>query len=131
MRQSILSTKIRELRQNARYTQADVSRKLNIQRQTYCNYENSTRTPPIEIIVALAELYHVSVDYLVRDDIAPSAPTDRVSRTAAGKSCSSGASAGAPLPPLESRVLGELSSLPKNAQKEVLHFIQFKKLFPE
>ena len=53
--------KIRKLRKEAGYTQEDVSRKLNIQRQTYCNYENGTRMPPLEIIIAL------SVDALVRD----------------------------------------------------------------
>ena len=59
--------KIRKLRKDAGYTQEDVSRKLNIQRQTYCNYENGTRMPPLEIIIALADLYKLSVDALVRD----------------------------------------------------------------
>ena len=59
--------KIRKLRKEAGYTQEDVSRKLNIQRQTYCNYENGTRMPPWEIIIALADLYKLSVDALVRD----------------------------------------------------------------
>ncbi len=59
--------KIRKLRKEAGYTQEDVSRKLNIQRQTYCNYENGTRMPPLEIIIALADLYKLSVDALVRD----------------------------------------------------------------
>lgn len=57
--------KIRKLRKEAGYTQEDVSRKLNIQRQTYCNYENGTRMPPLEIIIALADLYKLSVDALV------------------------------------------------------------------
>ena len=39
--------KIRKLRKEAGYTQEDVSRKLNIQRQTYCKYENGTRMPPL------------------------------------------------------------------------------------
>ena len=52
---------IRKLRKEAGYTQEDVSRKLNIQRQTYCNYENGTRMPPLEIIIALADLYKLSV----------------------------------------------------------------------
>lgn len=59
--------KIRKLRKEAGYTQEDVSRKLNIQRQTYCNYENGTRMPPLEIIIALADLYELPVDALVRD----------------------------------------------------------------
>ena len=62
-----LSRKLRALRKKSKYTQEYVSQFLNIQRQTYCNYENDARTPPLEIIVALSELYSVSVDYLVRD----------------------------------------------------------------
>ena len=60
--------KLRKLRKEAGYTQEDVSRKLNIQRQTYCNYENGTRMPPLEIIIALADLYQLSVDALVRNN---------------------------------------------------------------
>lgn len=120
MRQSIFSSKIRELRQNACYTQADVSRKLNIQRQTYCNYENALRTPPLEIIVALAELYHVSVDYLVRDD-------DAADMHYAGIQPDAAASLHTPA----QRLLGEFASLSENSQKEVFNFIQFKKMFSE
>ena len=91
-----------------RYTQEEVSRRLNIQRQTYCNYENAARTPPIEIIVSLAELYHVSVDYLVRDtEMAPYL--------------------GIP----EKKLLNEFSALSSSKQKEVIEFIQFKKHLPD
>ena len=47
MGQSNFSRKIRELRKQANYTQADVSRFLNIQRQTYCNYENAAARRPL------------------------------------------------------------------------------------
>lgn len=138
MTQLTLSDKMRELRENASYTQAAVSRKLNIQRQTYCNYENALRNPPIEIIVALAELYHVSVDYLVRSDAgtentaaagspnpAVGAPPVKAPDPAARHK------AEAPSFPMAQKLLGEFSSLPENAQKEVLNFIQFKKLFSD
>ncbi len=108
MGQTNFSRKIRELRKQARYTQEEVSRRLNIQRQTYCNYENAARTPPIEIIVSLAELYHVSVDYLVRDtEMAPYL--------------------GIP----EKKLLNEFSALSSSKQKEVIEFIQFKKHLPD
>ena len=108
MGQSNFSRKIRELRHQANYTQAEVSRFLNIQRQTYSNYENAARTPPIEIIVSLAESYHVSVDYLVRDtEMAPYISSH------------------------EKKFLNEFSALSSSKQKEVIEFIQFKKHLPD
>lgn len=110
MKQSIFTTTIRELRKNADYTQADVSRMLNIQRQTYCNYENAFRTPPIEIIIALADLYQVSVDFLVRGT---ESQNFSESDTQLGSS--------------EKKLLGEFAELSAPSQKEILEYIRFKK----
>ncbi len=107
MKHSVISSSIRILRKRAGYTQEEVSNKLSIQRQTYCNYENATRTPPLDIIVALADLYQVSVDYLVRDE----------------KSLESISAHEL----LKKALLDEFFSLPKAIQNEVLDFIRFKK----
>ena len=104
---------MRELRQNAGYTQADVSRILNIQRQTYCNYENATRNPPLEIIIALAELYHVSIDYLF-------CGTERIHTESA---------ATPPQTAATQKMLSVFSELGERDQKEVLAFMHFKKLY--
>lgn len=112
MKKSIFTENIRTLRKKANYTQEDVSRMLNIQRQTYCNYENAIRTPPIEIVVALANLYQVTVDYLV---------------------CGNNSSSPQPsssLKPEEKQLLDEFASLTNIKQREVLDFIQFKKHLP-
>lgn len=113
MKQSILLHNMRELRNTFNYTQADVSQLLNIQRQTYCNYENASRNPPLEIIIALADLYHVSVDYLVRG--IPTPPPDASS---------------ASLSATEKKVLNDFSTMNERNQKEVMNFIQFKKQYP-
>lgn len=123
MAKSNLSRKIRTLRKASKYTQEDVSQYLNIQRQTYCNYENDARTPPLEIIVALSELYDVSVDYLVR-----SSDTEDGGGKAAARS-SSYNSSGKNIH--EKKLLSEFSSLSCNKQKEVFEFIQFKKQLPD
>ena len=112
MSQSTLSEKLRALRKKSRYTQEDISRKLNIQRQTYCNYENDARTPPLETVVALAEIYHVSVDYLVRG-------AEAASDSDTGRNCH------------EKKLLSEFSTLSSTKQKEVIEFIQFKKQLPD
>ena len=68
MMKSFLASRMRSLRKARNLTQGDVASQLHIERQTYCNYENSTRTPPLEMVISLAEFYHVTVDYLVRED---------------------------------------------------------------
>lgn len=112
-----ISNTIRSLRQKAGYTQSQVSQKLNIQRQTYCNYENATRTPPLEIITALSELYQVSIDYLIFGTDRPAPPAK---------------AAVEPSPVLgytEQKLLDDFSDLSDQVQQEVLSFVQFKKLF--
>ena len=43
-----LANRMRELRKSAGLTQDEIAKHLNIERQTYCNYENENRTPPLE-----------------------------------------------------------------------------------
>lgn len=115
MNKSIISNTILKLRRDAGYTQAQVSQKLNIQRQTYCNYENASRTPPLEIIIALAELYQVSVDYLVCGEKAPVNGSDRGRQPDLGES--------------EQKLLNDLAALPESTRQEILAYIQFRKLY--
>lgn len=109
MKQSILTANMRALRKKANFRQEDVSRLLNIQRQTYSNYENASRTPPLEIIVTLAELYHVSVDYLV-------CGIDHVSDRNASF-----------LTQEEKQLLNDFAALSEQKRQEVLDFVRFKK----
>ncbi len=46
-------------------TQAEIADYLGCQREVYRRYEKGTRQIPIDFLIQLAELYHVSVDYLV------------------------------------------------------------------
>ena len=61
--------RLRLLRKRARLTQLRVAELLSIERATYCNYENEVRTPPLEVLIKLADLYHVTLDYLLRADL--------------------------------------------------------------
>lgn len=110
-----IANTIFKLRRDAGYTQAQVSQKLNIQRQTYCNYENASRTPPLEIIVALAELYHVSIDYLVCGENSISGDSDLRSQPSPDDS--------------EQELLNEFASLPESTKEEILAYMQFRKLY--
>lgn len=46
------------------YTQMQVSIYCDITEKAYQNYELMTREPKIEILVRIADLYNVSLDYL-------------------------------------------------------------------
>lgn len=57
--------KIKELRLLNRYSQKQIAEKLGMQVTQYRRYENGERTMPIDIVIQIADLYGVSIDYLV------------------------------------------------------------------
>lgn len=57
--------RIRDLREDADLTQAQVARELGIDQRTYSNYETEKRSMPVSHYCVLANLYHTSVDYLL------------------------------------------------------------------
>lgn len=58
-------TRLRELREKYGYTQDYVAEAVNISRITYVRYENDMRNVRGPELMALAKLYHVSVDYIL------------------------------------------------------------------
>lgn len=46
-------------------SQAEISKRLHIQRQTYCNYENGRRLPSLEMAVEIASILEVDLTTLV------------------------------------------------------------------
>jgi transcriptional regulator with XRE-family HTH domain len=61
----MVSLRLKELREHKKLTQAEVSQYLNIARTTYARYESEEREMTYDALVALAELFSVSVDYLL------------------------------------------------------------------
>ena len=57
--------RIRNLREDADLTQAEVGEKINVPQRTYAYYESGERMIPPQVLIALAQLHHVSVDYLL------------------------------------------------------------------
>lgn len=57
--------KIKELRILNRYSQKQIAELLEMQVTQYRRYENGERSIPIEVIIKLADIYDVSIDYLV------------------------------------------------------------------
>ncbi|MBQ7283371.1 MAG: helix-turn-helix transcriptional regulator [Oscillospiraceae bacterium] len=57
--------RIRELREDNDLTQKEIAAAIGITQRSYSYYENGKRALPPEIIVALAEYYNVSADYIL------------------------------------------------------------------
>lgn len=53
------------LRKKKNLTQNDVAKYLNMTQSTYQHYENNRAEPNIDTLCKLADLYKVSLDYLV------------------------------------------------------------------
>lgn len=63
--ESAIYHRIRDLREDADLTQTELSRHLNISQRAYSHYENGTRDIPTGILIAIANFYNVSIDYLL------------------------------------------------------------------
>lgn len=60
--------RLKEIRQFRNLTQAEVAEMLHCATNVYGRYEQGLRQPSIDILLAMAEVFHVSVDYLLEKD---------------------------------------------------------------
>lgn len=60
-----LGDRLHELRNKLNLRQEDVAKKIGVGRTTYAMYEQGKREPDYETLLKLADLYEVSVDYLL------------------------------------------------------------------
>jgi transcriptional regulator with XRE-family HTH domain len=65
-----ISEKIKKLRQEKGWSQTQLAQKLNTQSQNASRYERGVFTPSTEALAKFAEVFGVSVDYLLNDDAA-------------------------------------------------------------
>ena len=61
----MLFSRLEELRTDLDKTQADIAQYLGCQREVYRRYERGIRQIPVDMLSKLAELYNVSIDYIV------------------------------------------------------------------
>ncbi len=57
--------RLRDLREDADYTQEYLAHLLNVTQRTYSRYENGERAIPLSSLCTLADFYRTSVDYLL------------------------------------------------------------------
>ena len=55
---------LRDLREDADKTQAQIADMLQVGQRTYCEYEKGKTRIPVDRLIVLARLYNVSMDYI-------------------------------------------------------------------
>lgn len=59
-----IGDRIRRLRQDRRWTQAELGEKLDVQQKQVSAYERGVNIPSTEVLIKLAEVFNVTLDYL-------------------------------------------------------------------
>ena len=65
-----LAQKIMELRKQRGWSQEDLSEQMDVSRQSVSKWESGASVPDLEKILKLSQLFDVSTDYLLKDNIA-------------------------------------------------------------
>ncbi|MGB3622333.1 helix-turn-helix transcriptional regulator [Ketobacter sp. MCCC 1A13808] len=63
-----LGERIKRLRQERNWSQAQLAQRLDIHQKQVSGYERHVHVPSVEVLIRLAELLDVSLDYLAFDD---------------------------------------------------------------
>ena len=70
--------KLYEVRKKAGMTQNDLAEKLNVSRQAVSRWEMGTAMPDVENLVAMSDLFEVSLDYLLKDTVSSQSHVDEM-----------------------------------------------------
>lgn len=57
--------RLKTLRNQKKWTQDEVAKKIGVKRATYGHYESNKNQPDFETLCKLAELFDVTIDYIV------------------------------------------------------------------
>ncbi|MFP3590834.1 XRE family transcriptional regulator [Chryseobacterium sp. SIMBA_038] len=66
---SIFSDNIRLLRGKLGITQRELSEQITITTSRYISYENARSKPPVDVLIRISRLFHVSIDLLLSVDL--------------------------------------------------------------
>ena len=72
----ILAEKITELRKKNGWSQEELAEKLDVSRQAVSKWESAQSVPDMNRVLLLSELFGVSTDYLLKDEMGEPARTD-------------------------------------------------------
>ncbi len=77
----ILADKIIYLRKNSNWSQEELAQQLNVSRQSVSKWESGLSIPDLDKIIKLSQLFGVTTDYLIKDDIEDLPKADNYSQT--------------------------------------------------
>ncbi len=60
-----MGERLKELREERGWTQKQCAEQIGLNSVTYLHYEKAQREPPLQLLAVFAQLYGVSVDYLL------------------------------------------------------------------
>lgn len=60
--------KLKELRKNSALTQKQISDVIGIDRSTYSYYENEKAAPSLDVLIRIAKVFNVTLDYIIFGD---------------------------------------------------------------
>lgn len=65
---TLMGQRIKELRKKNHLTQKELGDRLNVTKVSVCCYEKGTRTPSLETLVDLSNIFKVNLDYFLGND---------------------------------------------------------------
>ena len=60
-----LGYRIKEIRTQRGMAQNELAKRINKSKSAVCGYESEAQVPPLEVLVGIASVLNVSLDYLV------------------------------------------------------------------
>ena len=70
--------RLKELRKQAHLTQVELAKLLGIGQSSYADWERGKKKPTQEILVKIAQIFNVSIDYLVGNSEEKSGELDNI-----------------------------------------------------
>ncbi|WP_285768466.1 helix-turn-helix transcriptional regulator [Peribacillus sp. SI8-4] len=64
----ILSERLKQEREKRNWSQNDLAEKIHVSRQSVSKWETGKNYPSIEVIIQLSDLFHITIDELLRSD---------------------------------------------------------------
>ena len=61
----LLGKRIKELRNNAKFTQSELAQQVGVTKSTIAAYENDSRLPSYEVLIKMANTFKVSIDSIL------------------------------------------------------------------
>jgi len=65
----MFATRFKNLRQSKGLNQVQLAERLGVKKQSISNWENDNIMPSIEMLMRIADFFHVSTDYLLGRDV--------------------------------------------------------------